>query len=180
MNDFKKKPFGGRDNRGGGNFGNKREFGRPSFGGDRGRDSGPKEMFQAICASCGKTCEVPFKPNGRKPVYCKECFAANGGQDGGSRDFAPKRDFGSKPSFNKPQYNNESKQTFKLEGSNGIGDLKKQMEFMNIKLDKLIEILSDKAPANKSSEPTPKPVAAVIETPEKKKSLKKAAPKKKK
>jgi len=35
---------------------------------------GPKEMFKAVCAGCHKDCEVPFKPSGDRPVYCKECF----------------------------------------------------------------------------------------------------------
>ena len=30
-------------------------------------------MYQAICADCRKSCEVPFKP-GSRPVYCKECW----------------------------------------------------------------------------------------------------------
>lgn len=33
-----------------------------------------REMFPAVCAECGKTTTVPFKPNGEKPVYCKDCF----------------------------------------------------------------------------------------------------------
>ncbi len=33
-------------------------------------------MFSAVCATCGKRCEVPFKPSGDRPVYCKECFRA--------------------------------------------------------------------------------------------------------
>jgi len=36
---------------------------------------GPKEMHKATCAECGKECEVPFKPSGDRPVYCKECFS---------------------------------------------------------------------------------------------------------
>ena len=36
---------------------------------------GEKQMYTAICASCGKEAKVPFKPNGEKPVYCSECFA---------------------------------------------------------------------------------------------------------
>ncbi|MFA5364313.1 MAG: CxxC-x17-CxxC domain-containing protein [Candidatus Bathyarchaeia archaeon] len=32
-------------------------------------------MHKATCAECKKECEVPFKPNGTKPVYCRECFA---------------------------------------------------------------------------------------------------------
>lgn len=34
----------------------------------------PREMHKAICSECGKECEVPFKPDGRRPVYCRECF----------------------------------------------------------------------------------------------------------
>ncbi|MEA4926205.1 MAG: zinc-ribbon domain containing protein [Syntrophomonadaceae bacterium] len=35
----------------------------------------PREMYDAVCAACGKPCEVPFKPIGDRPVYCRECFA---------------------------------------------------------------------------------------------------------
>lgn len=35
----------------------------------------PREMFKAVCADCQKECEVPFRPSGNRPVYCKECFA---------------------------------------------------------------------------------------------------------
>ncbi|MCZ2809201.1 MAG: DNA-directed RNA polymerase [Candidatus Bathyarchaeota archaeon] len=34
-----------------------------------------REMHKAVCAECGKECEVPFKPSGSRPVYCRECFA---------------------------------------------------------------------------------------------------------
>lgn len=44
-----------------------------SGGGYKG-NSGPKEMHKAVCADCGKSCEVPFKPTGERPVYCRECF----------------------------------------------------------------------------------------------------------
>jgi len=45
------------------------------FGGGRGRqDRRPREMHKTTCSSCGKEAEVPFKPDGRKPVLCKECF----------------------------------------------------------------------------------------------------------
>jgi CxxC-x17-CxxC domain-containing protein len=44
--------------------------GRSNFGGSRPQ----REMFTATCASCGIETEVPFKPNGLKPVYCRDCF----------------------------------------------------------------------------------------------------------
>ena len=40
-----------------------------------GFDRGPREMYKAICADCKKECEVPFKPRGDRPVYCRECFS---------------------------------------------------------------------------------------------------------
>jgi len=34
----------------------------------------PREMFTATCARCGSVAEVPFRPTGDKPVYCKDCY----------------------------------------------------------------------------------------------------------
>jgi CxxC-x17-CxxC domain-containing protein len=31
-------------------------------------------FFDAICASCGKKVEVPFKPDNVRPVFCKDCL----------------------------------------------------------------------------------------------------------
>ncbi|MBP7056545.1 MAG: hypothetical protein KBB52_06815 [Candidatus Omnitrophica bacterium] len=42
------------------------------------RQEGPyrdRILYKAICADCNKSCEVPFKPSGDRPVYCKECFS---------------------------------------------------------------------------------------------------------
>ena len=33
-----------------------------------------REMHKATCADCGKECEVPFKPDEDRPVYCRDCF----------------------------------------------------------------------------------------------------------
>ncbi len=44
------------------------------FGGGRHSSGGTREMFSATCAACGKSCQVPFQPNGEKPVYCSDCF----------------------------------------------------------------------------------------------------------
>lgn len=32
-------------------------------------------LHKAVCADCHKDCEIPFKPTGERPVYCKECFS---------------------------------------------------------------------------------------------------------
>ena len=46
------------------------------YGGGR-----PREFHKAICSECKKECEVPFKPTGDRPVYCKDCFSKR--KDGG-------------------------------------------------------------------------------------------------
>ncbi len=77
---------GGRGGFGGGRGGF--SGGRGGFGGgrgggfNRGRDSGPREMFDATCSTCRKECQVPFKPTGSKPVLCSDCFGKN---DSGNR-----------------------------------------------------------------------------------------------
>jgi CxxC-x17-CxxC domain-containing protein len=55
-----------RKAQGGGMSNNRRQGG--GFGG------GTREMHTATCATCGKSCQVPFQPSGEKPVYCSDCF----------------------------------------------------------------------------------------------------------
>ena len=38
------------------------------------RDFGPREMHKVTCSECGKETEVPFKPDGTRPVYCRDCY----------------------------------------------------------------------------------------------------------
>lgn len=47
-----------------------------SGGGRGGFSSGPREMFPAVCAQCGKQTQVPFQPRGDRPVYCSDCFSS--------------------------------------------------------------------------------------------------------
>ncbi|HLD57392.1 MAG TPA: CxxC-x17-CxxC domain-containing protein [archaeon] len=53
---------GFRGGGGGGGFGGRRSFG------------GPREMHDAVCSDCGQQTQVPFKPSGDRPVYCRDCF----------------------------------------------------------------------------------------------------------
>jgi len=47
---------------------------------ERRSDTSRREqtMHKATCANCGKECQVPFKPNQDKPVYCNACFGNKG------------------------------------------------------------------------------------------------------
>ncbi|MFA5986145.1 MAG: CxxC-x17-CxxC domain-containing protein [Parcubacteria group bacterium] len=33
-----------------------------------------KPIYDAVCATCDLAIQVPFKPDGNRPVFCKECF----------------------------------------------------------------------------------------------------------
>lgn len=52
-----------------------------AHGNDRGQNQNnnqrtEREMFPAVCASCGKSTTVPFLPGNDKPVYCRTCYQA--------------------------------------------------------------------------------------------------------
>lgn len=160
MSEFRRSGgFGGGDrNRGNGGGGFRKSFGGPRSGGFGGGRSGgfrsdnrggPREMFDATCASCNQPCKIPFKPNGSKPVYCNNCF----GSKGDSNNFSRKESFGSSDA--KPQMS---------EGK--MNDLKMQVDAINAKLDKIIEMLrKDKSPV---VSPEVEAVETVKETPVKK------------
>lgn len=122
--------------------------GKPSFGGsrssvpssgkknwgDRSKSSdAPFTLYKATCSECHKACEVPFRPTGAKPVYCKECFNVAGGSfnkdRGGDRggDRFPKKDFSPRPAY-APRAES---------GSNNDAVLK-QLEAINTKLDQIM------------------------------------------
>ncbi len=54
-----------KQSRGGGGYGR---------GGGGGYGRAPRQLYDATCASCGIQTQVPFQPNGSKPVYCRDCY----------------------------------------------------------------------------------------------------------
>jgi CxxC-x17-CxxC domain-containing protein len=44
-------------------------------GGGGSYSSGPRQMYPAKCANCGRETEVPFQPRGDRPVYCSACYS---------------------------------------------------------------------------------------------------------
>jgi len=90
-----------------------------------------KQMFSATCADCHKRCEVPFRPVGDKPVYCKECF--NKRRESAPRVSGPNNS----QSGNFPRQNTAS-----VKPQNSVlplDSLKRQLDAMNAKLDILIQ-----------------------------------------
>jgi CxxC-x17-CxxC domain-containing protein len=39
-----------------------------------GTDQQGRQLYSVKCANCGKQTEVPFKPSGDRPVYCRDCY----------------------------------------------------------------------------------------------------------
>jgi len=38
------------------------------------KDKFGRAMYKVKCSDCGKEAEVPFKPSGDRPVYCRDCY----------------------------------------------------------------------------------------------------------
>ncbi len=128
------------NNRGGQSRFGRRDSGRRSFGG--GRDYGRPSMHKATCAECGNDCEVPFLPSGDRPVYCSNCFEKRGKRDSNSRGSGG-------GNFQRPNY--EDRKQYSSQGfdygrprGNDNGPLFDQLKSLNIKLDKIINLLEPK------------------------------------
>jgi CxxC-x17-CxxC domain-containing protein len=129
MKDFKKSH----------SFG-KRDFGaRPSYGVKRTSGFGAHvsadrsaEAHKTTCDGCHAPCEVPFVPNGKKPVYCRNCYKGK----------ETTTSFTGQP-FSRPTEVNHD--------DAGSADLKKQFSILNTKLDRLISAIEAQTRALSSS-----------------------------
>ena len=99
-------------------------------------------MHKVICDECKKPCEVPFLPTAGKPVYCSACFGGKreGGNDRGGDRF-PKKNFGG--DYRTPPRTDFGADVNKVSGS----EIKKQIEVLNVKIDRLSKIIEDMAGA---------------------------------
>ena len=139
MNKFK-KPYGSRTS-----------SNHPSYGPARPRTTSPRDArtyrsarsgsevfqkFDAVCSNCGKKCQVPFRPDGEKPVYCKDCFDMPRKAMTGKKKFSTS----SATSFNAPASAGSS-----VAGGKSIADLTRQIAAMNTKIDTMLKILTEGA-----------------------------------
>jgi len=69
--------------------GSNRSGRKKDFSKKRSNDFGRPSMHQATCDSCGKACEVPFKPTSGKPIFCSNCFEK--GQNDSPKKFSRDR-----------------------------------------------------------------------------------------
>ena len=132
-----------------------RNFGRT---GDRNGGERPT-LFKAVCDTCGKSCEVPFKPSGNKPVYCNNCFSGGKNSEGPGRksfnhDFEEKQMYAAvcaecgkscrvpfKPSGNKPIYCSDCFENKERKASKPDYDVLEKLDTITEKLDLIIRQL---------------------------------------
>lgn len=114
-------------------------------GGSRYENRGPKEMqlFQATCTTCGKSCEVPFRPDGTKPVLCRDCFA--------KKNASPHQEHGreERPRFDRnASFEHKSDRNFTpqrpVAPTVDISGLTKQIAALEAKLNQILEIVAKK------------------------------------
>jgi CxxC-x17-CxxC domain-containing protein len=163
-----------------------------SFGGDsrstdsrnyNPKDRAPRETksYPATCSNCGIACDVPFRPDGVKPVLCRDCYSKKGPATNmtTSRDrFTPTEQRGHQPAPVAP--------------TGEIALITKQLVALEAKVNQILELIkvSEKLATTVSAEVkegevvTPKKVAkkvvakpAAKKAPAKKVAVKKAAKK---
>jgi CxxC-x17-CxxC domain-containing protein len=124
---FGSKPFNRSDSRGpaahGGGFRTaRRPYDRPGV---------EKRLFKATCDSCGAECEVPFKPSGERPVYCRDCFRK---QEGGQPERGGRFERGGRPPFKRP----ERFEPRAPAAAQDSGKIMRELEKINEKLDMIL------------------------------------------
>jgi CxxC-x17-CxxC domain-containing protein len=108
---------------------------RSSSRGPAGRDfDDRKEMHKTNCSKCRTQCEVPFKPNGKKPVFCSNCYVRDEAQQSGGGSFE-KRSYGPERSFSRESAA-PSADTIR------IAAIQKELNVVHAKLDTLIANLA--------------------------------------
>lgn len=143
-------------------------------------------MHKITCSNCGKDAEVPFKPTGDRPLFCSDCFEKKKNTNPRKSNFGNKQmhkatcsncgkeaEVPFKPTGNKPVYCSDC---FEKGGNAparniGQGQDKGQLEVLNAKLDKIIDLLGSDVSAKATKE---------IKTPKAKKVAKKKVAAKKK
>lgn len=174
--------FGGGERRRSGGFG----------GGDRGGRERSSELFKTTCSACQKPCEVPFRPNGEKPVFCSACFNMKSRDE--ERGNAP-REYGNRSdarphksaSYEKPYHEHRPSYEPAPQAAKNTDmiEMKRQLTTIESRLNRILDLLNPPTPPTKVAKVVAEVVVAETEeTPVKKvrkpKTIKEKAPAKKK
>jgi CxxC-x17-CxxC domain-containing protein len=159
MNNFN----GGGFKKGAPKFGGKKKFkDDKKYGGGKNRESRPAgaaaELFPATCSECGKSCEVPFRPSSDKPVYCSTCFGmkksanesrgTNHQSDKGSHEYKRPEAHKTHQEHHPSQHN-----ATRGVGNDVITDLKRQITGLEVKLNRILDLINPAMPSPKKASP---------------------------
>lgn len=89
-----------------------------------------KELFNVECNKCHKPTQVPFRPNGKKPVYCKDCFV-------------PDTDREQKPRFERRAFPTRAEHAPRIEKDPRIDDVIHRLDSIERTLEKLNGLLEE-------------------------------------
>lgn len=131
-------PRGGGAKRPGGSYSKRPE--RSVVGERGGRDD--REMFTASCTSCGKSCEVPFRPSGDRPVLCRDCYVRKDGDTPRDDRRPPRREERTLAEY----------PTVRVD--RGMEEVKQKLTTLETKLNRILDLINP-----------PQPRAVVPETP---------------
>lgn len=95
------------------------------------------EIYKTVCSVCHKPCEVPFKPNGKKPVFCDTCFGKT--KETARPTFTKQKDktvFEIPTDVVLPTYTGQTSSSTDLR----LTELKRELHGIQAKLDKLINL----------------------------------------
>ena len=141
----RKPDLGGRPQSDVNNYAPKKRFDNSApkgkFGDKKYADKKDVTLYKATCTTCGATCEVPFRPDGTKPVLCRDCFAAKNAAptNATNRDrftpneligHRPQRDFGT-PTASRPAPQNSADYAL----------LVKQLAVVETKVNQILELI---------------------------------------
>jgi CxxC-x17-CxxC domain-containing protein len=120
-------------------------------------------MYAATCANCGRTTEVPFRPTGERPVFCRDCFDKQSPQGKFERREAPRQfERREAPHFAKPTTSDRA-----------IEELKTQLAGMSRKLDTAVSLLAEVAASLQQPAQEAPGLSEVVQTVAKKAAKKK-------
>lgn len=159
MKDFKRGGgFNRGGDRGGSRFGggDRGGFGGGNRGGGRGNFNDRPTMHKTNCSECGRVAEVPFKPNGDKPVLCSDCFG--GGRNSDRPRINDRGDRGDRRGGDRGFGN---KERISQGGGADLGKLKEDVASLHKKMDTIMNLLGAATPISKVKEEEKEPVIKI-------------------
>ncbi len=135
---YPKKGFGGRKSTYKGEVSGGRKYSGSTWSREDKHDRADRPtLHKATCSQCGAACEVPFKPNGKKPVMCRNCYRP---EEGG--ELSPRKDRRSSDQ-SKPYAKSYAKPAYGSPATPSNTEVVDQLKTLNMKMDLVLRALAE-------------------------------------